>query len=290
VILSQGKPKGVKRKGVPSRALKVFKQRKPKGRPTGANCFYKSLDFVSLWEAFYLTLDENGHHRWKNVFQFANHHGRTVEQRRFLMYFLGPDEYDEALYEKYPFCKPQDWVRKRETGGWYNDESIKQAAKIVRSQNDAFSVIQEAGREVTLPVLIKVSRLSEEIDKAFEHRPFLDPSKPENIARAKQYFDLQDRAFDLYERYTDLLAKQHGVNFQDFGSFQQVALTQLKVREQSDNKDEAYRQMLGRKIQEIAGQAQSDYVEKAVVYVPIPETEQKAIAAVEVDLQRKKKL
>jgi hypothetical protein len=276
---------------VPSRALKVFKQRKPKGRPTGANYFYKSLDFVSLWEDFYLTLDENGVHRWKNVFQFANHHGRTVEQRRFLMYFLGPDNYDQDLYDKYFFCKPQDWLRKRETGGWYNDESIKQAAKIVRSQNDAFGVIQEAGREVTLPVLIKVSRLSEEIDKAFEHRPFLDPSKPENIARAKQYFDLQDRAFDLYERYTDLLAKQHGINFQDFESFQQVTLTQLKVREQSDNKDEAHRQMLGRKIQEIAGQVQSDYVEKAVVYdLPIPETEQKAIAAVEVDLQRKKKV
>jgi hypothetical protein len=290
VILSQGKPKSVKGKGVPSRALKVLKQRKPKGRPTGANYFYKSLDWISLWEDFYLTLDENALYKWKTVFQFARHHGKTMEQRRFLMYFLGPDNYDQDLYDKYFFCKPQDWQRKRETGGWYNDESIKQAAKIVRSQNDAFGVIQEAGREVTLPVLIKVSRLSEEIDKAFEHRPFLDPSKPENIARAKQYFDLQDRAFDLYERYTDLFAKQHGINFQDFESFQQVTPTQLKVREQSDNKDESYRQMLGRKIQEIAGQVQSDYVEKAVYDLPIPETEQKAIAAVEVDLPRKKKV
>jgi hypothetical protein len=278
-------------KAVPSRALKVVKPRKPKGRPTGVNYFYRHTDWVSLWEDFYLTLNENGLYKWRTVQQLANRHGKTMEQRRFLNYFLGADTYDQDLYAKYPFCKPQDWVKKRETGGWYSDESVKQAVKLVRSQQDALGAIREAGLELTLPALIKLSRLSKQIDEAFEHRPFLDPSKPENIARAKQYFDLQDRAFDLYERYTDLLAKQHGINFQDFESFQQVTLTQLKVREQSDNKDEAYRQMLGRKIQEIAAEVSADYVEKAVVYdLPLEEPERKAIAAVEVDLQRKKKV
>lgn len=76
--------------------------------------------------------------------------------------------------------------------------------------------------------------------------------RDKNIARAKQYFDFEERAVDLYERHSDLLAKQHGVNFQDFASFQQVTPT-LKVQKTAGGKDEAYREMLSRKIQEIAG-------------------------------------
>jgi hypothetical protein len=276
---------------VPSRALKVLKQRKPKGRPTGANYFYKSLDWISLWEDFYLTLDENALYKWKTVFQFARHHGKTMEQRRFLMYFLGPDNYDQDLYDKYFFCKPQDWQRKRETGGWYNDESIKQAAKLVKAEMDSFGTIREAGTQVTLPILVKISRLSEQIDAAFEYKPFLDPSKPENLVRAQRYFDFQERAADLHERYTTLFAKQNGINFEDFGSYQQVTLTQLKIKEQAGSKDDSYRTLMGRKVQEIVGQISTDHAEKAAIYdLPLSQVEHDAAVAVEADMQKKKKV
>jgi hypothetical protein len=278
---------------VVARTLKVV----PKDRTkNNIQRYYMSLDFVSLWEDFYLELDSDGLFKWKTVAAFILHvvKGRSKEDNeriRFLNYFLGPDRYDVDLYAKYPFCKPQDWRTKRETGGWYNDESVKQAAKLVKAQQDSFGTIREAGREVTLPILVKVSQLSAQIDAAFEFRPFLDPTKPENIARAKLYFDFQERAAELHERYTALFAKQNGINFDDFESFQQVVLTQLKIKEQSGSKDDSYRTLMGRKVQEIVGQISTDHAEKAAVYdLPLSQIEHDAAVAVEVDMQKKKKV
>lgn len=274
------------------RALKVVKPRKlGKGRLTPIEYFYKSTDWVSLWEDFYLTLDTNGLYFWKNIYWLAQKHGKTPEERKFLCYYLGPPCYDDALNDRYSFCQPQDWQNKRETGGWYNDESIKQAAKLVKAEMDSFGTIREAGTQVTLPILVKISRLSEQIDAAFEYKPFLDPSKPENLVRAQRYFDFQERAADLHERYTTLFAKQNGINFEDFGSYQQVTLTQLKIKEQAGSKDDSYRTLMGRKVQEIVGQISTDHAEKAAIYdLPLSQVEHAAAVAVEADMQKKKKV
>jgi hypothetical protein len=216
-------------------AKKVFRQRRLK--PTG-NGYHKYADFhdriltdmrryfrwtdwAQLWSDWFLSVDNEGKRLYKTIHTFAKEKGESVEQYRFLMWYLGPapepNETDDEA-KKYPFITdgPVDWVKKRNENGWYTEKNLRAFTAEIRRRDNVLDAMQEAGRTVTLNSIARAEHIAQKIDKYFGGEPLVEGlSLAQNKMRAEFYLALQKDVLGLQERTFVLFAKSHGVNFED---------------------------------------------------------------------------
>lgn len=198
--------------------------------------FHRSVDWLDLWEHWYADILPSGLPKWRTLKMFCSQFSKCGEQLRFMLYYLGPvldADPDEAV--RYPFVKPLDWKKKRDTGGWYADDTIKSAAKAIVSKTHSIEAIKAAGEAVTLKGFLAIGDLIHKLHSTLGGRLF-DPSEDfgENVARISSILRLYSSLADLNDQYQTMFAKSQGINFESgMNSFSDlVAASALAAQQQ----------------------------------------------------------
>lgn len=269
------------------RPFKRDEHKKPKDKTlTDMASFHRLTNWADLWEQWYLDLDTSGRPKYKRIYDFANATGKSPTQRKFLAWYLGPTEPpNEVLAERWPFVKPLDWKKKRETGGWYTDASLKVMTLSIRSRMDALEALREAGNSITLNSVARIEQLAQRLDEAFQGRFFVDGlSMPENYGRARAYLDLHQQLLNLMALAQDLYAKAHGINYADMSGFADLIAASALAAQRSGVKERS-------KVEVALEQMISMALVKSANYeLPLPDDVQKKIIdmAPEPDQPKKK--
>jgi hypothetical protein len=207
-------PRGIKKiKTVKVRAIK------PKNRMlTDMNLFYRRTDWGSLWEDWYLSVGTEGQFKYRFIRTFVKVIGESMEQRRFLNWYLGPKIDSDPDTLRYPYVAdgPVDWAEKRKSGGWFTHKNLTVLGKEITRRMNALDALREAGNQCTLSSLVRAEQLAQRLDEEFRGSFFLPGlSLHSNQERAELYVSLHTKLLDLKAKAQDLYAKSHGVNFED---------------------------------------------------------------------------
>lgn len=221
--------------------LKKIEGKRPSGLRdltyTNMKRYFASIDWIEWWEEFYLAVGNDGLSKYRSVYQFAVSKKKNQKQLEFLRYYLGPKEADDPRAEEYPFCTPQDWASKRETGGWWSPELVKAASKEIRKIDHALSALREVGGSYMLHPIIRTEKLDEQIDSEFKGRLFVPGlSMKANEDRARLYLSLKHQVQSLRNQQFDVYCKSHGINFADMAGIQSLigALAAREHKEMSE--------------------------------------------------------
>lgn len=179
--------------------------------------FHASVDWIAWWEEWYLTVGDDGYARYKSVRQFARAKAKNEEQKKFLVWYLGPKpkegEVDE-LAAVYRFVEPQEWYHKRETGGWCTEAAIQQATKEFKTKLNAIEKLNEVGDKYSVRFLYRIEMLAQRLDQAFLGKLML-PGVPwvDNVARSEAYLKLLAKLQGMHSNAVITVARTLGVNF-----------------------------------------------------------------------------
>jgi hypothetical protein len=179
--------------------------------------YFQSIDWGAWWEEFYLSVEEQHRPRWATVRAFVHAKTKNRQQQDFLVWYLGPEEENVKLaYYQNIAPKPVDWIKRRNTGGWFNDASLRAMNADISRRMNALDALRETGNRFGLHFLSRASKLAEKLDETFKGVFFIPGlSAKENRERAETYLSLHERVLQYYAHAQDLYAKAHGVNFQD---------------------------------------------------------------------------
>jgi hypothetical protein len=181
---------------------------------TDMRMFFRSTDWAGLWEEWFLSILPNGRYRYYTIKAFAAEKAESLEQYRFLKWYLGPDTEEPPAW-KGIHAKPQGWVEKRRTGGWFAPENLQKFEVEIRRRVNALDALREAG-SITLHSLVRAEQMAQQIDRAFHGQMFADGQEfKANLQRAQSYIRLQERVQNLKANAQEMYAKSHGVNFDD---------------------------------------------------------------------------
>jgi hypothetical protein len=182
--------------------------------------FHRSVNWAEWWEEYYTKIDKSGRPFYKSIDQFAASKAGNAKQREFIVWYLGPDNNDEAEEKKYFGLKPQDWKKKRDTGGWFTESNLRALSKTIRSQMGALEALRQSGNDVTLNFVQRIGKLAEKVDEAFRGEFFVDDlSLTDNMRRAEAYLNFHKQLLGMLGQAQDLYAKSHGINFSDMQGF-----------------------------------------------------------------------
>lgn len=199
--------------------------------------FHGRVDWRKWWEDFYLRINESGLPLYKSVRHFAHRRAKSPEQKEFLIWVLGPQKDLDSNIAKWPFAKPMDWDTKRDSGGWFGKESIKGLASTIRAKRDALESLREAGELTTLPMLVRLEQLAQQVDKAFSGSIFVEGlSISANYARANHYLGLLNKIINMKAKADDMYARAHGVNFDDMDGLSRLLAASMQSRIQESGK------------------------------------------------------
>lgn len=255
--------------------------------------FYKYTDWSKLWEQFYLSVDSHNQPKYKTLFAFVKEVAKSKDQRKFLSWYLGPVDEDSKDYKDqaklYSFVPDGavDWLKRRDTGGWHTEETLKRFTKEIRNKWNALESLREAGNTLILPSLVRYEHLSQQLDDAFKGTFFIPGiSFKEMEERAEAYLKLHSRLLDLKGSAQDLYAKAHGINFADMSGLVQImtaqamAASQKQLQEGGASKHNAVLTSLVDMI-----------TEKAAIYkMPLPDDMNQKIIDVTNQTKKKKEL
>jgi hypothetical protein len=200
--------------------------------------FHRITDWEALWNDFYLSIDRAGNPKHATLAAFIQTVAKSPTQRVFLTWYLGPKprmvETDPQLLKFGQITEPVDWMRKRDTGGWFCEETVtKFTAEITRKVN-ALEAMREAGNHFTVRSMARFESLANQLDKDMRGcmmQPGLTLKEQE--ARAEVYLRLHERLLSLQGTAQELYAKAHGVDFRDLSGLmtlmQAAALNQQQV-------------------------------------------------------------
>jgi len=214
--------------------------------------FFRRTNWADLWEDFSTKLKPNGMHWYKTIREFVVAQKiKDSETLRFLHYYLGPEDMaDEAERARYPFAKPQDWKKRRDTGGWYSDEAITQLSRTISVKMNALEALAEAGNSVTLRAFVRISNLMRQLDNAFQGRFFVDDVDfATNIARSEAYLRLYHRVLNMLGTAQDLYAKSRGINFDDMEGLAHILAATAQMAKQVGDSSNKYEKALGALVQ-----------------------------------------
>ena len=189
-------------------------------------CYFKSLDWRELWEKWYLTLAPNGLYQYVTVRQFVL--GLEVAtndvQREFLIWYLGPIGKEAPKDQDYSFIDtPQDWIQKRETGGWISDKTKSAYGRFVTQKLNVLQRMEEVGQQALLHDVFRAEQAAAQIDKDFAAGLSLrNFSAAENTARTEKYFDLQERAQRWKAKAFHLWLNSMGINMEQLDGLTQL--------------------------------------------------------------------
>lgn len=188
--------------------------------------YFSHTDWARMWEEWYLGVDQSGGARYPTLSSFINAKAESKEQAEFLWFYLGPKDKDsEKEQVKYSFATegPVDWVKRRQTGGWFTGDNIRRISSEISRRMNGLEALQEAGNRVTLHSLVRAGQLARQIDEDFKGVFFLPGlSFGANEARARLYLELQEKALQLQAKAQDLYAKSHGINFDDMAGLERL--------------------------------------------------------------------
>lgn len=221
--MSQTKKKSYKKK---VKAVVQGKKNSPiMQRKQSLRQWFYEIDWAVWWDLWYLGLDDRNQYIYPTLLSFATAKSDTMEQRDFLMWYLGPnDPMDKDLaieQQKYqvavaPNLHPQAWLEKRTSGGWFHEKSRKALEVEIGRRMHALDSLRETGRRFGIHFLARADELAQKVDEFFKGSPMLPGLSLEaNMYRAKQYLELHERLLKYYSRAQDLFAKSNGVCFDD---------------------------------------------------------------------------
>lgn len=188
---------------------------------TDMQAFHSSLDWVELWEDFYLKLGSDGLPFYKSCIKFASAHAHNPLQKKFLCWYIGAAV--KCPQKEWAFVEPQGWAEKRATGGWYSDKYTKLAEKEYAAKQSALEKLGLIGQKYTSQFLYQISRMADKLDEAFfggQMMPGLQFA--DNIARLQRYYDLKNQLIKMHERAVLTQAKTLGINFENMEGFGQL--------------------------------------------------------------------
>jgi hypothetical protein len=179
--------------------------------------YFQSIDWAAWWAEWYLEVEEQCRPRWRALWPFVQSRTKIRGQQEFLMWYLGPEEENvKTAYYQHIAPKPVDWVKRRNTGGWFNQTNLKAMGADITRRMNALDALRESGNKFGLQFLSRAAMLAQKIDETFKGEFFVPGlSQKENQARAEAYMALHERVIKYYASAQDLYAKAHGVNFDD---------------------------------------------------------------------------
>lgn len=230
-----------------------MKAKKKPGRPSqNMFNFFSSIDWVAYWEEWLTKVRPDGKPYYRSPLQFAVAKGKNQPEKDFIVWFLGAKG-DEDHNHRYPFTTPQDWLKKRETGGWYTDDQLKQVSREFAAKENALEALREAGNKYILRFFPRLERLAQKLDEAFLGELVLpNNSWAENLARIRQYFGFYQDLLGMSERAQEMYAKAHGVSLENMESFAQLLTISATLHQQTGDQSQ---RRLNHAMQEIAAMA-----------------------------------
>lgn len=234
-----------------------MKRRMPKDRTlTDMRRFFQSLNWKELWTEWFTELDPSGSLRYRTVGQFARAKSRNPVQKEFLQWYLGPKKDPDEWKDKYPFVTgPQDWIEKRESGGWVSDEELKKIAKQYgKIGQDALEAMKQVGNTLILNCMLRFDWLGKKLDEGLRGGLFLpNLSFAENVARIKLFFGLAAKINDEQVKlFKEGYAKAYGINFDDMQGVQALLTAASMSSQHVDKKsltDEFFEQIMRMSVQ-----------------------------------------
>lgn len=187
--------------------------------------YFRATDWSDLWQRWFLSVDGENERKYKSLREFAKAMAESKEQKHFLLWYLGPKPEDgevdlEAPKYKFITDGPVDWVKKRNSGGWFTEGNLKAFGMEINRRMNALDALREAGK-ITLHSLVRAEQLAQRLDEAFQGTFFIPGmTLAGNERRAELYLSLHSKILDMKARAQDLYAKSHGVNFEDMSGLQ----------------------------------------------------------------------
>jgi hypothetical protein len=197
---------------------------KPKARQdktlTSIPIFFRSVDWAEWWEEFFNAVAQDGSYKYATIKTFVFEKGRNKRQKDFLRWYLGPEVQEEEVPTGYERYKPQDWVAKRESGGWFTDENLKALTHGIRVRMNSLEALRECGNKLTLNSVARMEQLARQLDKSFAGRFFLpNLAWGENVQRANAYLQLHKQILSLIDHAQSMYARSHGIDFGNLDGF-----------------------------------------------------------------------
>jgi hypothetical protein len=241
---------------------------------TDVRAFHRNVDWAEWWEEFYLAMTPEGTPKYKTHRAFARAKAANDLQRKFIVYLTGPEKFEDEIPPSWKHWTPMDWEHRRDTGGWYSDQSIAKLTSKIEAHNTALEALREVGYKFTMRSLIRFEKLAEQLDKEFRGRFFVDGlALSENMARAEKYMRLHAEILRLQERAQDLFARAHGINYSIDGF--QTLLMGMKLTAQDNDPTQ---NRVGKVVNKIIEMTLS----KSTTHdVPLPEAMEKAIVSID---------
>ena len=159
-----------------------------------------------------------------NAKHYAKLKACNEKQADFLVWLFGEKGADPQGDLTYPFAKPLEFDKKRDTGGWYTEEALRVHSKEIVREINALDALRAAGNGITINSLTRMETLARRLDEDFRGRFFMDGLDfKQNVLRAQVYLNLHDKLLHMIGYAQDIYAKSHGINFNDMSAWQQLA-------------------------------------------------------------------
>lgn len=234
--------------------------------------FHRSVDWREWWEEFYLERNPNGTYKYRTLREFAANKSKSEEQKRFILWYCGPDIYDdEDTRSKYPFvvARQGDWRNKRQQGEWYREEQHRLSESIKAYTGSAFQSVRQAGLELLYPQLVVLASLPAQVWDLLGGQLVPDAITDINdrVKVARNTMGLLGDAHRLQADAFNLFAKTQGMSFENFEANIQLIAASINATEAQHTN----------RVKDIIDAMTMDVLDKSHKFnLPIPDSMKKA--------------
>jgi hypothetical protein len=195
--------------------------------------FWRSVDWLSWWEEFYCSVRSSGRPQYPSVYSFANAKAKSEEQKKFMLWYLGPRDEETQKYKFIP-TKALDWEKKRAQGGWSSPEELKNTSRLIKMQMDGLGALREAGNGVILQSFLHLKDVMARLNEAFSG-PWMAENLDfkVNVERIRTYLSLYQQVLLLQRMAEDQYAKALGINFEDMKGLGDLMLASAMVAQRN---------------------------------------------------------
>jgi hypothetical protein len=195
--------------------------------------FWRSVDWLTWWEEFYCSVKPSGRPQYPSVYSFATAKAKSEEQRKFMLWYLGPRD-EETLKYKFIPTKPLDWEKKRAQGGWSSPEELKNTSRLIKMQMDGLGALREAGNGIILQSFLHLKDVMARLNDAFAGPWMADNLDFKvNVDRIQIYLSLYHQVLGLQRMAEDQYAKALGINFEDMKGLGDLMLASAMVAQRN---------------------------------------------------------
>lgn len=188
--------------------------------------FFRYTNWRAMWEEWYYGVDAKNNWVYKTIRQFAVHNSKSKTQFRFLVWYLGPD-LGEGTPEEYDFIKtgPVDWLDKRNNGGWFTKDNLKQVRHEITKRSSAIDRLAEVGNLTSLTHVLRAEELAVSIDNYFRGAMCIPGlTMKEQVERMNTYLEFQERLLNYAEKAQNVYAKSQGIDMNNLDGVMQIIL------------------------------------------------------------------